>query len=291
MLCHGDTQGCTVSHHGLLAAWAETSADLVEAIEDPVFPSIFSRSLTTLISFEECTQVLYDGNRRQVLVGRDGQDCPGTGSEHQDGGRVRHPFDRMYRAGMRSGVYLLRDIARPVPPAGGTGRHESLCDPAGEFGYPAGEYQADGVPDGSEELCIALPMSGEACTLMVLTRRRSRRGFTDEEAGRVRTVLPFLTSVFRRHWHCAGLPADGRGDTIDHRLLQRIERLSPREKEIVGLLIGGHSTLSISLRLDISGTTVKTHRKNLYSKLGVGTIHELFSLYGNSLKERMARSY
>lgn len=291
MLCHGDTQGCTVSHHGLLAAWAETSADLVEAIEDPVFPSIFSRSLTTLISFEECTQVLYDGNRRQVLVSRDGQDRPGNGSEHRDGGTVRHPFDRMYRAGMRSGVYLLRDIVRPVPPVGGTGRQESLRDPAEAFGYPAKEYRADRMPDGREELCIALPMSGEACTLMVLTRRRSGRGFTDEEAGRVRTVLPFLTSVFRRHWHCAGLPADGRGDTINHRLLQRIERLSPREKEIVGLLIGGHSTLSISLRLDISGTTVKTHRKNLYSKLGIGTIHELFSLYGNSLKERMARSY
>ncbi|MBY6266120.1 LuxR family transcriptional regulator [Azospirillum sp. 412522] len=197
----------------------------------------------------------------------------------------------MYRAGVRSGVYLLHDIVPPVPPAGDTGGHAGSRNPAREFGCPAKGYRADGPTDGSEELCIALPMSGEACTLMVLTCRRSGRGFTDEEAGRVRTVLPFLTSVFRRHWHCAGLPADGRGDSIDHGLLQRIERLSPREKEIVALLIGGHSTLSISLRLDISGTTVKTHRKNLYSKLGVGTIHELLSLYGNSLKERMARSY
>lgn len=276
MLCHGDAQGCTVSHHGLLASWAETSADLVDAIEDPVFPSIFSRSLATLISFEDCTQVLYDGNRRQVLVSRDGRDRSGTGFEHRDGGTVRHPFDRMYRAGVRSGVHLLREPSR---------------DPAGEFGYPARECRADGMTECSEELCIALPMSGETCTLMRLTRRRSGRRFTDEEAGRVRSVLPFLTSVFRRHCHCAGLPADGRSDTIEPKLLQRIERLSPREKEIVGLLIGGHSTLSISLRLDISGTTVKTHRKNLYSKLGVGTIHELFSLYGNSLKEWMARSY
>lgn len=272
MLCHGDAQGCTVSHHGLLASWAETSADLVDAIEDPVFPSIFSRSLATLISFEECTQLLYDGNRRQGLAGRDRS---GTGLEHRNGGTARHPFDRMYRAGVRSGVHLLRETSR---------------DPAGAFGYPATDCRADGMHEGGEELCIALPMSGDACTLMVMTRRRSGRRFTDEEAGRVRSVLPFLTSVFRRHWHRAGLPADGRGDTIDHRLLQRIERLSPREKEIVGLLIGGHSTLSISLRLDISGTTVKTHRKNLYSKLGVGTIHELFSLYGNSLKERMVRS-
>ncbi len=285
MVCYEDTRTCIVSHHGLLAAWAETSAELVEAIEDPVFPSVFSRSLATLISFDECTRLLYDGDGAPV-PGRDGRDRPPSGSEHLDSGSMPHPFHRMYRAGIRSGVYLRRDIVRFGRPTGDAGR---LSPPAG----PAGDLDRlpDGMPDGNDELCICLPMPGNACTLIVLTRKRSGRRFTDEEAGNVRAVLPFLTSVFRRHWQSAGLPADSQGDRIDHGLLQRIERLSPREKEIVGLLIGGHSTLSISLRLDISGTTVKTHRKNLYSKLGVGTIHELFSLYGNSLRERMARSY
>ncbi|MBK1841949.1 helix-turn-helix transcriptional regulator [Azospirillum sp. YIM B02556] len=271
MVCHGDMQGGTVSHHGLLAAWAETSADLVEAIEDPVFPIIFSRSLARLISFDACTQTVYDGRNGPVPLGDDGRD-------RRADGPPPHPFQRMYRAGIRSGVYLLRDILR--------------------FGHPAAGGVAGGVAGGGGELCIVLPMSGDACTLVVLTRRPGGPGFTDAEVRTVRTVLPFLTSVFRRHWQSAGMPADGRDDSrpdhqpdgIDRGLLQRIDRLSPREKEIVGLLIGGHSTLSISLRLDISGTTVKTHRKNLYSKLGVGTIHELFSLYGTSIKERMARS-
>ncbi|WP_372394090.1 helix-turn-helix transcriptional regulator [Azospirillum sp. HJ39] len=285
MVCYEDTRTCIVSHHGLLAAWAETSAELVEAIEDPVFPSVFSRSLATLISFDECTRLLYDGDGPPV-PGRDGRDRPPSGSEHRDSGSVPHPFHRMYRAGIRSGVYLRRDIVRFGRPTGDAGRLNPPAGPAGDL-----DRLPDGMPDGNDELCICLPMSGTACTLMVLTRKRSRRGFTEEEAGNVRAVLPFLTTVFRRHWQSAGLPADSQDDRIDCGLLQRIERLSPREKEIVGLLIGGHSTLSISLRLDISGTTVKTHRKNLYSKLGVGTIHELFSLYGNSLRERMARSY
>ncbi len=45
--------------------------------------------------------------------------------------------------------------------------------------------------------------------------------------------------------------------------------LSRREREIAQLLLRGHSSLSIAAQLGISGTTVKTHRKNLYGKLGI----------------------
>ena len=60
--------------------------------------------------------------------------------------------------------------------------------------------------------------------------------------------------------------------------------LSPREREVAQLLLRGHSTLSVSLHLKISATTVKTHRKNLYGKLGISTQFELFSLFLDSLR-------
>jgi DNA-binding CsgD family transcriptional regulator len=44
--------------------------------------------------------------------------------------------------------------------------------------------------------------------------------------------------------------------------LHKLSPLSPREQEIVQLLIAWHFKLSVRLQLGISGTTVKTHRNN-----------------------------
>ena len=54
--------------------------------------------------------------------------------------------------------------------------------------------------------------------------------------------------------------------------------LSSREKEIVGLLIAGHPNKSIAELLQISVTTVQTHRRNIYKKLELNGIRELMVL-------------
>ncbi|MNQ98388.1 transcriptional regulator NarP [compost metagenome] len=44
-------------------------------------------------------------------------------------------------------------------------------------------------------------------------------------------------------------------------------------------MLRGNSSKAIAKRLDISQETVKVHRRNLYSKLGVSSQSELFSLF------------
>jgi DNA-binding CsgD family transcriptional regulator len=55
--------------------------------------------------------------------------------------------------------------------------------------------------------------------------------------------------------------------------------LTPREAQIVGLLLLGCGSEAISLRLNISRYTVKDHRKQIFRKLGVGSLAELFALH------------
>lgn len=55
--------------------------------------------------------------------------------------------------------------------------------------------------------------------------------------------------------------------------------LSAREFEISQLMLEGHSSKVIANRLGIAPDTVKVHRKHLYSKLGINSQGELFSLY------------
>lgn len=55
--------------------------------------------------------------------------------------------------------------------------------------------------------------------------------------------------------------------------------LTPRECEVVKLVLRGYSTKSISQSLGISPGTVKVHRENIYGKLGVSTQAELFNMF------------
>ncbi len=52
---------------------------------------------------------------------------------------------------------------------------------------------------------------------------------------------------------------------------ERKDKLSEREKHVLHLVASGHTSTEIGLRLTISGHTVNTHIKNIYSKLNVRT--------------------
>jgi len=54
------------------------------------------------------------------------------------------------------------------------------------------------------------------------------------------------------------------------------DKITKREKEIIKLLVRGKSLKEIAKLLNISELTVKTHRQNIYKKLGVNSITELF---------------
>ncbi len=50
-----------------------------------------------------------------------------------------------------------------------------------------------------------------------------------------------------------------------------LDRLTPREREILDLLALGNGTKQIADHLVISSKTVKTHVQNILAKLGVGS--------------------
>jgi len=54
--------------------------------------------------------------------------------------------------------------------------------------------------------------------------------------------------------------------------------LSPRETAISDLLLQGCSSADIALRLGISRHTVKDHRKQIFRKLNVHTLAQLFAV-------------
>jgi DNA-binding CsgD family transcriptional regulator len=59
--------------------------------------------------------------------------------------------------------------------------------------------------------------------------------------------------------------------------------LSPREKDVLELMLRGYGTDISATRLGIALETVRRHRKSIYRKLDVSSQTDLFSLFINSL--------
>jgi DNA-binding CsgD family transcriptional regulator len=76
-----------------------------------------------------------------------------------------------------------------------------------------------------------------------------------------------IAAAFERHGALGG----SHGPRLD-------STLTPRENEVRDLLLTGCSSEAIARRLGISRHTVKDHRKNIFRKLGVGSLAELFAL-------------
>jgi DNA-binding CsgD family transcriptional regulator len=119
-----------------------------------------------------------------------------------------------------------------------------------------------------------------------LLRARSKVGFLDTEIALLEAHLPLIEAVYRQYWIKARCYAtiDNSEPPIDYLLKTVFEdRLSIREGEVAVLVLKGNSGQDIADELGISITTVKSHRKNLYLKLGITTQTEMFSLALNAL--------
>jgi RNA polymerase sigma factor (sigma-70 family) len=59
------------------------------------------------------------------------------------------------------------------------------------------------------------------------------------------------------------------------RVMSPLERLSPREREVLQLVVEGKSSVEISRVLDISAKTIDTHRSRLMKKLDIKNLSDL----------------
>ena len=116
------------------------------------------------------------------------------------------------------------------------------------------------------------------------------RRFSQAEMDRFYAIEPWVLSVMKSHWRT---PASRQKSSPEHAdLHQKLtasfqnfgrSQLTDRECDVAQLILKGHSSKSAALKLNISGETIKVHRRNIYKKLDLQSQSELFSLFLNSL--------
>ncbi|MFQ5547887.1 MAG: LuxR C-terminal-related transcriptional regulator [Woeseia sp.] len=127
-------------------------------------------------------------------------------------------------------------------------------------------------------------------TTVVLVIGRRKRMFSKSELMRLERIEPVVQAAMRKIWSgwVWTRRASDRNDAMHRRLTRCFENfgwgvLTGREREISQLLLRGHSTKSIARILDIAPGTVMVHKRNLFSKLGITSQYELFSIFIDDL--------
>ena len=95
-------------------------------------------------------------------------------------------------------------------------------------------------------------------------------------------AVEFLTKPFREHELLDAVRQAVERDRIAHttrtgvaNIRQLYEKLTPREKEVMGLVVQGLLNKQIALKLSTSEGTIKIHRGHVMLKMQAGSITDL----------------
>lgn len=181
------------------------------------------------------------------------------------GAYLLDPYHDLHMTRVPAGAYRLRDVA---PDAFHRSRYfmdyyqqTTLLDEVTFVVYP--------VPDVSLNICLGRDAA-------------SGQSFTAREIEMCQRLAPIVTALAEAHWQGLAVQKGAMGD-VTGQLVRAVEashgvHLSPRQAEVALLILRGHSTVSIGLRLGVAAQTVKVFRKQLYARCQISSQAELFAL-------------
>ena len=194
--------------------------------------------------------------------------------------KVHENFERIYLAG----AYLLdpfHDLHISRAPRGVYRLSEIAPDQFQRNRYFIDYYQNTTLVD--EIAFISYPADGVSIHTCLGRDSNSNRRFSPKMITAAERIEPIVSSLVEAHW--SDLNTSGKyteAATTSNLITAARDRhsihLSPRQAEVAMLILRGHSSVSIGLRLGISSQTVKVFRKQLYKKCKISSQAELFNL-------------
>jgi len=243
-------------------------ADAVRLLRQPGFEGQLGLLFRTVAAPDNLIILAYrDSGPPQVLYSQadDPQVFAQLESTYLPGAYRLDPYFELHLNRVPAGAYRLRDVA---PDA----FHRSR--------YFVEYYEQTTLVD--EVTFVAYPSGGVSVNLCLGRDATSGAAFSGREIESCHRLAPVIAALSEAHW--AGLPrAAGPAEDTARILADAAARqcsihLSPRQAEVALLILRGHSTMSIALRLGVSTQTVKVFRKQLYARCRISSQAELFAL-------------
>ncbi|MDH5797045.1 MAG: helix-turn-helix transcriptional regulator [Paracoccaceae bacterium] len=257
--------------------WIDPTGDLINSIGENGFASTLVGALRKVAQFDYAVVFGYLGTNRPLDLF---DNFPAKKrkifvEDYQEGPYLLDPFYLATTTPISPGIYRLREIAP---------------DRFYQGEYFRNYYEQTGL---AEEIGFLVGLSGGATA--VISLMRTNKPFTAKEIRELRQFWPIVRASVQQHWN--DLPAQISGGTDGQtkaKIGASVERaflhfgggiLTPREREVVEFTLKGHSADAVGKILGIASGTVRIHRKNIYSKLRIGSQGELFSRFIATLSD------
>lgn len=253
-------------------SWTERLPDLIGTIGNPDFPPALERALGDVAPFDITCAFAYPIGFSPILL-RDGLGRVASRQAIDNYLKGSFLLDCVYTAckhEMPPGLYRLSELA---PDAFFEGDYYNSPEV-----HPCISLESGSL---AEEIVFLARLPVGFYAAYSLMRQNGRRPFDEHEMEALRMIEPQVRALIMRHWQ--DLPA-GEATPSSGNLEAAFETFAPRElsereRMIVALVLQGHSSMSVGLRLGISPGTVKIHRKNIYAKLKISSQAELFAMF------------
>jgi DNA-binding CsgD family transcriptional regulator len=206
-----------------------------------------------------CTYDTFTPRQRIVFV-----------TDYLEGPYLLDPFYQVYASRIEPGLYRLREIAP---------------DRFYHSEYFRSYYRRTGL---AEEIGFLVALPHDTMLVISLMRAGTSAPFSDRDMNKLRRMEPIVHASAARHWRNLGDLQSGKTEEettrppLNLQVTSAFENfgegvLTRREREVVRMVLRGHSSNSIGRHFHIATGTVKIHRKNIYAKLGISSQSELFS--------------
>ena len=244
-------------------------AETIKSLKKNDFSVYFNRWLRTLANHDNTTVLAYFRDETPQILLTDSE----TRAVHQNmshvylsGAYLLDPFYELHNSGADTNLYRMSDIAP---------------DQFSRNQYFLEYYQRTTIID---EIAFIIWPSPQMSVHVCLGRDiKSKRRFTIREITSTKQVLPIVETLVCEHWGNLRFSREDHGENVLERMVRLVAEthsinLTKRQAEVALLVLRGHSSASIGLRLDISPQTVKVFRKQLYQKCNISSQAELFAL-------------
>ena len=244
-------------------------AETIKSLKKNDFSVYFNQWLRTLANHDNTTVLAYFRDETPQILLTDSE----TRAVHQNmshvylsGAYLLDPFYELHNSGADTNLYRMSDIAP---------------DQFSRNQYFLEYYQRTTIID---EIAFIIWPSPQMSVHVCLGRdAKSKRRFTMRELSSAKKVLPIVETLVCGHWENLRFSSEDHGENVLERMARLVAEthginLTKRQAEVALLVLRGHSSTSIGLRLGISPQTVKVFRKQLYRKCNISSQAELFAL-------------
>ena len=252
--------------------WHDDIAQVIAAGDTSQFPEVLVQALRHVVPFDYAVFFAYRGQERPISPYDTftPEQRVVFVTDYLEGPYLLDPFYQVYAGRMEPGLYRLREIAP---------------DRFYHSEYFRSYYRRTGL---AEEIGFLVSLPHDMMLVISLMRAGTSAPFSDRDMNKLRRMEPIVHASAARHWRNlgdlgpGGAAAETTRPPLNLQVTTAFENfgdgvLTRREREVVRMVLRGHSSNSIGRQFQITTGTVKIHRKNIYAKLGISSQSELFS--------------